>query len=194
MSRFQIEQTSMEGLLRINPQYAEDERGYVSKIFDASFFASHGIELFPSEELRSFSRKGVLRGLHVQYRNSQDKLVHVINGAVYDVAVDLRAGSKTFGKWESFLLTEENRQMLYLPKGFAHGFLALEEKNLMSYLIGGQYDPGADGGIRWDDPQLAIRWPLGRVGAPVISKRDLALPDFKQFIETQGALSQGVEP
>ena len=193
MNPFRVENTSIEGLLQIYPQYAEDGRGYVSKIFDASVFKAHGIALSPSEELRSFSKKGVLRGLHLQWKNSQDKLVHVLFGAVYDVAVDLRAGSSTFGKWEGFSLTGENRRMLYLPKGFAHGFLALGEENLLGYLIGGPYDPESDGGIRWNDPQLAIDWPLYQIGEPVISERDRALPGFEAFIDAHGALFQEVE-
>ena len=135
----------------------------------------------PWEELRSRSHKGVLRGLHFQRRHSQDKLVQVLHGAVYDAAVDLREGSATFGKWEGFYLTAENRQMLYIPKGFAHGFLALEEDTLFSYLCGDRYDPESDGGIRWNDPQLAVNWPLERVERLIISDKDDALPTLAEY-------------
>ena len=112
MTKFTFYETKIRGLVQIIPFCAEDSRGYFSKPFEKSIFAGHGIELSPWEELRSCSRKGVLRGLHFQRRHSQDKLVHVLRGAVYDVAVDLREGSETFGQWEGVLLTAENRQML----------------------------------------------------------------------------------
>lgn len=188
MASFLFDQTSIANLTRITPFCAEDGRGYLSKPFEKSVFASHGIELSPYEELRSFSRKGVLRGLHFQRHHSQDKLVQVLHGAVYDVAVDLREGSETFGKWEGFFLTAENRQMLYIPKGFAHGFLALEDETLFSYLCGDRYDPESDGGIRWDDPQLAVTWPLERAGEMILSDKDAALPSLSEFISRYGAL------
>lgn len=179
------------GVIQISPFYAPDDRGWFSKPFEKSIFAAHGIDLSPWEELRSFSHKGVLRGLHFQRRHSQDKLVQVLRGAVYDVAVDLREGSETFGKWESFELTAENRRMLYIPKGFAHGFLALEEDTLFSYLCGDRYDPETDGGIRWNDPQLAIDWPLDRVEKVILSEKDAALPTLEKFVEQHGALTVG---
>lgn len=175
----------------INPFVAGDSRGYLSKPYERLIFAAHGIEFSPWEELRSFSHKGVLRGLHFQREHSQDKLVQVLHGAVYDVAVDLREGSETFGKWEGFYLTAENRQMLYIPKGFAHGFLALEEDTLFSYLCGGRYDPETDGGIRWDDPQLGVKWPLERVEQMILSEKDAALPTLAEFLARYGPLAAG---
>ena len=181
MSAFKFQRTSISNLLQITPFLALDARGYLSKPFEKSIFAEHGIELTPWEELRSCSQRGVLRGLHFQRRHSQDKLVQVLHGAVYDVAVDLREGSETFGKWEGFYLTAENRQMLYIPKGFAHGFLALEDDTLFSYLCGSRYDPELDGGIRWDDPQLAVSWPLDRVEQTILSEKDAALPTLAEY-------------
>ena len=189
MIPFAFEQTSMAGLIRVTPFCAEDHRGYLSKPFEKSVFAAHGIHLSPWEELRSCSKKGVLRGLHFQRNHSQDKLVHVLHGAVYDVAVDLREGSETFGKWKGFYLTAENRQMLYIPRGFAHGFLALEDDTLFSYLCGDRYDPASDGGIRWDDPQLAVKWPLERVERIILSDKDAGLPLLADLIGQYGALS-----
>ena len=110
--------------------------------------------------------------------------MQVLHGAVYDVAVDLREGSETFGKWEGFYLTAENRQMLYIPKGFAHGFLALEDDTLFSYLCGDRYDPESDGGICWNDPQLAISWPLDRVEQTTVSDKDAALPTLAEYQES----------
>lgn len=189
MIKFSFAATTIEGLIAIMPFCAPDDRGYLSKPFEKSIFSTHGIHLNPWEELRSCSRKGVLRGLHFQRRHSQDKLVQVLHGAVYDVAVDLRAGSDTFGQWEGFLLTAENRQMLYIPKGFAHGFLALEDDTLFSYLCGDRYDPDSDGGVRWDDPQLAVQWPLDRVDKLIVSEKDAALPTFADFVAQYGGLS-----
>lgn len=191
MSAFKFQRTSISNLLQITPFLALDARGYLSKPFEKSIFAEHGIDLSPWEELRSRSHKGVLRGLHFQRRHSQDKLVQVLHGVVYDVAVDLREGSATFGKWEGFYLTAENRQMLYIPKGFAHGFLALEEDTLFSYLCGDRYDPESDGGIRWNDPELAINWPLERAERLIVSDKDAALPTLAEFIQVYGALKGG---
>ncbi len=190
MTKLQFIKTAMPGLMRVVPFLAPDDRGWFSKPFERSIFSAHGIDLTPWEELRSYSHKGVLRGLHVQRRHSQDKLVQVLHGAVFDVAVDLREGSKTFGQWEGFYLSAENRQMLYIPKGFAHGFLALEDDTLFSYLCGDRYDPDSDGGIRWDDPQLAISWPLERVDRVVLSEKDAALPTLQEFAARYGALSK----
>lgn len=183
MPNFEFQPASIKGLILIEPFVAFDNRGYLSKPFEKSIFAAHGIELSPREELRSFSKKGVLRGLHFQRRHSQDKLVQVLHGAVYDVAVDLRKDSETFGQWEGFYLTAENRQLLYIPKGFAHGFLALEDNTLFSYLCGDRYDPKSDGGIRWDDPQLAVQWPLERVEQIILSEKDKSLPLLADYME-----------
>lgn len=183
MPDYLFQDTRIPNLTCITPFYAPDHRGCLTKPFEKSVFAAHGIDLSPWEELRSCSRKGVLRGLHFQRSHSQDKLVQVLHGAAYDVAVDLRRDSPTFGKWEGFYLTAENRQMLYIPKNFAHGFLALEDGTLFSYLCGDRYDPVSDGGIRWDDPQLAVDWPLERVGQVILSEKDAALPTFLEYLE-----------
>ncbi len=194
MAGFVFSETTIKNLTLIKPFLAEDSRGIFSKPFEKSIFAAHGIELSPWEELRSDSKKGVLRGLHFQRRHSQDKLVQVLHGAVYDVAVDLREGSKTFGQWEGFHLSAENRQLLYIPKGFAHGFLALEDDTLFSYLCGDRYDPESDGGIRWNDPQLAVRWPLEQVDRPILSEKDAALPTLREFLAQYGPLKAGETP
>lgn len=188
MPAFTFEKTNISGLLLVTPFFAPDSRGWFSKSFEKSIFAAHGIELSPLEELRSCSKKGVLRGLHFQRHYSQDKLVQVLHGAAYDVAVDLREGSETFGKWEGFYLTAENRQMLYIPKGFAHGFLALEDDTLFSYLCGDRYDPESDGGIRWNDSEIGVEWPLERVDTIIQSDKDAALPTLAEFMSRYGAL------
>lgn len=188
MGSFSFQKTSIEGLFLVDSFMAADHRGYLSKPYERSVFAEHGIHLTPWEELRSCSHKGVLRGLHFQRNHGQDKLVQVLAGTGYDVAVDLRMGSPTFGCWEGAYLSVENHKMFYIPKGFAHGFLALEDNTLLSYLCGDCYDPESDGGIRWDDPQLAIDWPLEEIGMPALSEKDAALPMLRQFVEKYGGL------
>ena len=183
MQRFVFQETGIDGLVQITPFCAADQRGFFTKPFERSVFAEHGIELTLWEELRSLSHKGVLRGLHFQHRNSQDKLVQVLHGAAYDVAVDLRKNSPTCGQWKGFYLTAENQQMIYIPKGFAHCFLALEEGTLFNYLCGDRYTPDADGGIRWNDPQLAVDWPLEQIEQVIVSEKDAALPSLADYLE-----------
>ena len=188
MGRFQFESASLSGVMIVSPFYEDDRRGRFIKIFEQDIFTKSGLSFSPFEIFYTRSIKGTVRGLHFQRKHSQDKLVQVLNGAVYDVAVDLREGSETFGKWEGFTLTAENRKMLYIPKGFAHGFLALEENTLFSYLCGDRYDPETDGGIRWDDPQLAVRWPADKVERIILSDKDAALPTLEAFVRAYGAL------
>lgn len=187
---FNMESTGLDGLFLITPFYAEDIRGSFMKTFEREIFADNRISMEPYECFYTNSKQGTVRGLHFQMNRCQDKLVHVLHGAVYDVVVDLRAGSPTFGKWEGFYLSAENRQMLYIPKGFAHGFLALEEDTLFSYLCGDRYDPATDGGVLWNDPELNIQWPLEQVEQVIISEKDQALPTFSQFRTEYGSLMQ----
>lgn len=190
MLSLKFQKTTLEGLILVNPLFVSDIRGYTQKVFEQRAFAANGIDFSPCEELRTCSKKGVIRGLHFQYNHSQDKLVHVISGAAYDVAVDLREGSDMFGQWEGFWLTEQNRMTIYIPQGFAHGFLALEEDTVLSYLIGEQYDPESDGGIKWDDPGLGVYWPLNLVEQVILSDKDASLPSFDNFKKRYGALSK----
>lgn len=181
MEHFRFETANIEGLCLIHPLFSADVRGYFSKTFEASLFAEHGIHLIPVEELESRSACHTLRGLHFQHRNSQDKLIRVLSGEVYDVAVDLRPDSATFGRWQGFRLSSEDRRMLYIPKGFAHGFLALREDTVMHYLCGGRYDPDSEDGILWNDPELAITWPLEPGQMPLLSQRDQRFQTFTRF-------------
>ena len=181
MQEYIFQKTGLEGLMQITPFCTADPRGFFSKPFERSVFAEHGIELTLWEELRSYSHKGVLRGLHFQRRCSQDKLVQVLHGAAYDVAVDLRRDSPTFGAWEGFYLTAENQRMLYIPKGFAHGFLVRSREAVVHYLCGGRYDPDSETGVRWNDPELRIHWPLEPGERPFLSPRDQSLPSFAEF-------------
>ena len=181
MGSFVFHATHIEGLSRIVPIFSRDRRGYFSKTFEREIFAEHGLCLHVAEELETSSSRNTLRGLHFQRRHSQNKLVRVLSGEVYDVAVDLRPESKTFGKWQGFTLSAENREMLYLPKGFAHGFLARQDHTIVRYLCGDRYDPESEDGILWNDPELAIDWPLDRGMAPSLSARDQAFQSFAAF-------------
>lgn len=183
MTQFAFQKTTIPGLILIESFCAEDERGYFSKFYEKNIFRQHGIELDVWEAMSSQSRKGVIRGLHFQTKHWQSKLIRCEAGEIFDVAVDLREGSDTFGRWEGFFLSPENRRLLYIPEGFAHGVMALADNTVHSYLCGDRYDPGSDGGIRWDDPDIGIEWPLDRVeGNVIVSEKDAALPYMKEIV------------
>ena len=181
-----IERTPIEGLTLIHPHVFEDERGYFIKDFERNFYAENGLPVDFLETNESKSKKGTIRGLHFQQKFSQGKLIRVIKGAVYDVAVDLRFGSPTFGKWMGFELSEYNHDVLYIPKGFAHGFLALEDNSIFSYKCTNKYAPEFDSGIKFDDSEIGIIWPVDKVGGwdkVIISEKDAKLQSFQYFIK-----------
>jgi dTDP-4-dehydrorhamnose 3,5-epimerase len=180
-----IERTPIEGLTLIHPHVFEDERGYFIKDFEQKFYSENGLPVNFWETNESKSKKGTIRGLHFQQRFSQGKLIRVIKGAVYDVAVDLRFGSPTFGKWMGFELSEYNHDVLYIPEGFAHGFLALEDDSIFSYKCTNKYAPEFDSGVRFNDPEIRVEWPVERVGGwenVITSEKDSKLQSFKEFI------------
>lgn len=181
MKSFRFENTSIEGLKLIYPFFAPDERGYFMKTYERGIFKENGIDMGNAEDMTSYSKKGVLRGLHFQTKYSQDKLIRVYRGEVYDVAVDLRKDSPTFGKWEGFYLSGENRLGLYIPNGFAHGYLALSDEVIFSYRCGQLYYPDFDTGIRWNDEVLKVAWPLERVEEIIVSEKDSKLQSFNDF-------------
>lgn len=150
--------TTLQDCYLIEPQVFWDSRGFFMESYSAQEFEKIEILTQFVQDNHSKSKKWVLRGLHFQSRKPQTKLVRVARGAVYDVVVDLRIGSPTFGKWEWFLLSEENKKMLYVPRGFAHGFLTLEDNTEFLYKCDDYYDPGFEFGIIWNDNQLAIDW------------------------------------
>lgn len=189
MDSFVFQPTNIEGLRLIAPIFSCDRRGYFSKTFEREIFAEHGVCLHIAEELETCSARNTLRGLHFQRRHSQDKLVRVLSGEVYDVAVDLRPESKTFGEWQGFSLSAKNRAMLYLPKGCAHGFLVRQDNTTVHYLCGDQYDPESEDGIFWSDPDLDIDWPLETGAPPLLSERDQSFQTFQEF---RRSLPQGM--
>jgi dTDP-4-dehydrorhamnose 3,5-epimerase len=169
-----FENTFIDGLLIVTPRVYPDERGYFLESYKAGEFAAAGIREAFVQDNHSRSVRRVLRGLHFQKApHAQAKLVRVTRGLVWDVAVDLRRGSPTFGRWLGTELGEENRRMLFIPRGFAHGFVTLSEGAELLYKCSAEYDKDSDGGVRWDDPDLAIGWPISDVK---LSGKDASLP------------------
>ena len=185
MGGFSFEKTSLNGAYLIDPFSFCDSRGYFIKDFEKDVFASNGIDTELYETLESFSRKDVIRGLHFQTSQPQAKLVRAITGEIFDVIVDLRAGSETFGRWEGFLLTEDNRKSIYVPRGFADGFGVLSGSAIVSYKCAGKYDKETDSGIVWNDGEIGITW---GISDPIVSEKDRGLMSFREFREQIGGI------
>ena len=168
-----VTETALPGVLLLELDERVDERGHLVELFHHERYREHGITAAFVQDNVSSSRPGVLRGLHYQLGQAQGKLVTVLRGAVFDVAVDLRPGSATFGKWIGMTLSAENRRQLWIPPDFAHGFLALEEGAEVIYKCTQLYAPATARAIRWNDPELAIAWPTT---APLLSPVDAAAP------------------
>jgi dTDP-4-dehydrorhamnose 3,5-epimerase len=171
---------SIEGLLEVRPRVFGDRRGYFVETYSERDFKSAGIAARFVQDNESRSRRGVLRGLHFQKRHPQGKLVRVIEGEVFDVAVDLRSGSPTFGGWEGLRLSGELKNQFFIPPGFAHGFLVLSDEAVFAYKCTDFYYPEDEDGIRWDDPSLNIAWPIDEIGEEplLLSAKDGALGPF----------------
>lgn len=171
---FTFNRLEIPELIVVEPRVFGDDRGWFMESYRKAAFALGGIAADFVQDNRSLSQRGVLRGLHFQRQpHEQGKLVCALQGEVFDVAVDLRPQSPTFGRWQAVTLSAENRLMLYIPEGFAHGFQVLSDSALLHYKATAEYAPEADAGIRWDDPDLAIPWPLT---PPVLSAKDGKLP------------------
>jgi len=169
----------MEGLLLIQPKVFGDTRGYFFETWSERDLASAMSNSTFVQDNQSKSSKGVLRGLHFQKKHPQGKLVRAIQGEVFDVAVDLRTGSPTFGKWFGVVLSGEKQNQFYVPPGFAHGFLVLSDEAVFAYKCTDFYHPEDEGGIRWDDSVLGIEWPLKGI-LPQLSQKDILLPSFDE--------------
>lgn len=180
-----IVQTGIEGLFIVEPKIFKDDRGYFFESFSLEKFSQlTGVEISFVQDNESCSSKGVLRGMHFQKGDfAQAKLVRVVRGSVQDVAVDLRSGSPTFGKYFSVLLSGENKRQFYIPEGFAHGFLSLEEGTVFQYKCSRYYEPSSEGSIRWNDPDLAIKWSLPE-SQLLLSEKDRIAPSFAEFSES----------
>lgn len=179
---FKFSYTPIEGLVVIEPTVYGDDRGYFMECFRESDYAEAGIPTSFVQENESMSARAVLRGLHFQRTEPQAKLVRVVSGALLDVAVDLREGSATYGKWHAELLSAKNRRQMFIPEGFAHGFLALENDTRLNYKCSRYYAPQDEDGIAWNDPTLAIDWQLERWGIElselIISEKDRKWPNL----------------
>ena len=159
MSNFTFSPTDIPGVQIVDVKSFGDARGYFMETFRAADFAAAGITDAFVQDNQSCSHRGVLRGLHFQKEHTQGKLVRVVSGEVFDVAVDCRPNSETFGKWVGVTLSAENKKQFYIPQGFAHGFLVLSEEAEFTYKCTDYYDPAAEGGVKWDDPDVGIVWP-----------------------------------
>jgi len=166
-------ETSVPGVIVIEPRIFGDARGYFYESFHAGRFREAGIEAHFVQTNVSRSGRGVLRGLHYQWPQAQGKLVSVLEGEVYDVAVDIRLGSPTFGRWEGIVLSASNHRHLWIPEGFAHGFCVLSDTALFTYQCTAQYEPTADASIRWNDADIGVDWPMS---APLLSDKDSEAP------------------
>lgn len=181
MGKFEKQETGIDGLYVIKPTVFEDNRGFFMETYSKRDFEEIGINSEFVQDNHSKSTKGVLRGLHFQKEYPQSKLVRVVKGEVYDVAVDLRKDSKTYGKYYGVVLSEENKLQFFIPKGFAHGFLVLSEEAEFVYKCDDFYHPGDEGGVIWNDEKIGIEWPLEKVGGKqnlIQSEKDKKWPNL----------------
>jgi len=174
--------TKLEGAIIIEPKVFGDHRGFFMETYQKERYQEAGIPLEFVQDNHSRSTRGVLRGLHFQKTKPQGKLVRVVSGEVFDVAVDIRKDSPTYGQWEGVLLSEDNKRQFYVPPGFAHGFVVLSETADFEYKCTDYYDPADEGSLLWNDPDLAIEWPIEDVQ---LSEKDQHAPTFKDFDKDQ---------
>ena len=172
MGKFKFMETSIEGVYIVEPTVFGDERGYFMETYHEKEFKEAGIDATFVQDNQSKSKRGVLRGLHFQRTKPQGKLVRVIRGEVFDVAVDLRRDSATYGKWEGVILSEDNKKQFYIPEGFAHGFLVLSDEAEFTYKCTEFYHADDEGGILWNDPEIGVEWPLEGVDEIILSEKD----------------------
>lgn len=181
MGKFTFHKTKIEGVFIIEPTAFGDSRGYFMETYQKEAFLAAGIDANFVQDNESRSKKGVLRGLHFQKNYPQAKLVRVLEGEVFDVAVDIREASPTFGKWVGVALSAENKKQFFLPRGFAHGFLVLSDTATFSYKCDEYYHPEDEGGIYYDDPIIGIRWPIPTGTELLLSEKDKGLGGLPQL-------------
>ncbi len=181
MGQIVVETCEIEGLKVITPTVHGDARGYFCETYHYEDYKAAGIPDVFVQDNQSASRRGVLRGLHFQIEHPQAKLVRALRGEVFDVAVDIRKGSATYGKWFGVLLSEENKKQFYVPKNFAHGFLVLSDYAEFCYKCTDFYHPGDEGGIMYNDPAIGVEWPIPEGMEVILSERDTKWPDFSSL-------------
>lgn len=172
MGKITVTPCDIEGLYVIEPTVFKDERGYFVETYNQNDMKESGLDMVFVQDNQSMSTRGVLRGLHFQKQFPQGKLVRVVRGKVFDVAVDLRSDSKTYGKWFGVELSAENMKQFYIPEGFAHGFLVLSDEAEFCYKCTDFYHPGDEGGLAWNDPEIGVEWPLEEGVDLIISEKD----------------------
>lgn len=180
MSKFKFIETCLSGVYIVEPTVFGDNRGYFMETYHYEEFKKNGLDMVFVQDNQSKSRKGVLRGLHFQTENTQGKLVRVISGEVFDVAVDLRKDSETYGKWEGVVLSSENKKQFYVPEGFAHGFLVLSDEAEFVYKCTDYYNPKAEGSILWNDEKIGIQWPIEDIEEIILSEKDRNAKTFEE--------------
>ncbi|URN95432.1 MAG: dTDP-4-dehydrorhamnose 3,5-epimerase [Candidatus Pristimantibacillus lignocellulolyticus] len=181
MGQFNFINTGIKDLVIIEPKVFGDDRGYFMETYNFEDFKQAGLDMVFVQDNQSKSRKGVLRGLHFQTQRAQGKLVRVLSGEVFDVAVDLRKDSPTFMKWHGILLTGENKKQFYVPEGFAHGFLVLSDEAEFSYKCTDYYFPEFETGMMWNDPDVNVEWPLDNIEEVLLSEKDKVQRSFKEL-------------
>jgi dTDP-4-dehydrorhamnose 3,5-epimerase len=182
-----IKEAGLRGVFEITLEPYKDHRGFFMRTYDVKIFKGLGLHRDWVQENHSYSKnKGTVRGLHFQFPpHAETKLVRVVSGEVFDVVVDLRKGSATFGKWQSFRLSAANKKTLYIPRGFAHGMCTLTHNLTMLYKMDNYYSPESAGAIKWNDPDIGIDWPINN---PILNERDLQAPSFRDFVERCGGI------
>jgi dTDP-4-dehydrorhamnose 3,5-epimerase len=174
-----IHPTELQGVVVIEPRVFSDARGYFLETYNAKTFAEAGITEPFVQDNHSHSKRGVLRGLHYQLKHAQGKLIRVLRGEIFDVVVDIRPASSTYGKWSGFTLLATEQKMIWIPKGFAHGFYTLSETADIAYKVTTFYAPQHERTLSWNDPDVAIRWPLQ--GEPILSEKDKGGHSFREL-------------
>lgn len=177
MAALDVEQGKLEGVVLVKPAVFPDARGFFTETHNEPKYRAAVVDKPFVQDNFSYSKQGVLRGLHYQRTQPQGKLVYVVQGAIFDVAVDIRPDSSAFGQWEGYELNDENHHQLYVPEGFAHGFLVLSKTAAVMYKCTDVYRPNVDRGIRWNDPELGIDWPIND---PILSEKDARLPSLRE--------------
>lgn len=185
MGKITVETCEIEGLKVITPQVFGDARGYFVETYNYNDYKAAGIDQIFVQDNQSASVKNVLRGLHFQINYPQDKLVRVIAGEVFDVAVDLRPGSATYGKWHGVVLSAENKKQFFIPKNFAHGFVVLSDYAEFAYKCTDFYHPGDEGGLKYDDPDIGIEWPFASDTELIMSDKDKNWGGIREYTENK---------
>ena len=180
MGKIKVTRCEIEGLCVVEPTVFGDDRGYFVETYNYNDFKAEGLDMTFVQDNQSMSVKGVLRGLHYQKQFPQGKLVRVVSGKVFDVAVDLRTGSRTYGKWFGVELSGENKKMFYIPEGFAHGFVVLSDEAVFAYKCTDFYHPGDEGGIIWNDPEIGVEWPIPEDMKLIMSDKDVKWGGLKE--------------